>query len=1100
MTGYLRFLNRAQVRIFSTAWLLAAVGAGVHAQTSSGEIQITVSDASGAVVANAGVTITGSDTGNVARTLATNSQGIAAAPLLKPGPYDIAVTANGFDKLIRQGIVVHVGDVLDVRLTLQTGATSTSVTVTGQAPLVEDKSGTLTQVMNERQIIELPLNGRDYLQLANLAAGAVPSRGTRDDTFSAYGNSGLQNSFLLDGARNVNYMRGLDSRTRDMLRPPLDALSEFNVQTSNYSAEFGASAGAVVNAVTKSGTNQLHGSAYDFLRNDNLDAADFFATSGHKPLLVQNQFGGSLGGPIVKNRAWIFGAYEGLHIRSEQTNVSTVPTPSQRSGNFGSTAIYNPFTTVPNPNGNGYVRSPFPNNVIPASLLDATGQGLLDRYPLPNLPGAANNYLYNSPQLQSSHNGTVRGDVQVSAQDSMFFRFSITRAPLDAGAALPAPAQTPVDRNTDSEGIGYGYTRTFGPTLVNEFRFSWTRLTLSQDATLGLDPIINGSLDPTIKSSIPTFSVSGYATIGAQPGCCGNDPLSKSSGVWDLSDNVSKIIGRHQLKFGADYQIIRPTTAAALGGRGSFGFNGVFSQNPQNRTGNGSGVADLLLGLANTANTGTAASVVERGQYAGEYLQDEWSVTSRLTLNLGVRYEFFLPYTEVNNKMANFIIDPGDPYYGQLAFAGIANKPRSLLYDQKNNWAPRIGFAYRVPGAKDLVVRGSYGIFYAQDQGNGITSRMTSNPPFYGYGGIALISDQTQPSTAFVLSQNASIPRPTPVTPQNFALVPSATTALVSWNQQALTPYVQEWNFTVEKQLPWDMVWSSNYVGNATTHLWGSYNANQPLTNGPGSPNTRRPFAQYTDASINRFAPWDRSNYEGVSSRIEKRFGSGVAFLGSFTYGKAIDLQNPALDLVDSTGGGDTVQNGYDLNANRAVGDGDVPLRFVLSGIWDLPFGKGKPLLNSGWAAAVAGRWELSGIYQAQSGLPFTPVLSFDNANAGTTSRPNRVCSGTLSNPTPQEYFDVGCFTTPAQYAFGNSGRNILFGPAENELDFGLHRSFALPSWERAQLQFRAEAFNAMNHPQLAIPNATIGVANAGTISSTAAPNRELQFALRLSF
>ncbi len=475
-------------------------------------------------------------------------------------------------------------------------------------------------------------------------------------------------------------------------------------------------------------------------------------------------------------------------------------------------------------------------------------------------------------------------------------------------------------------------------------------------------------------------------------------------------------------------------------------------------------------------------------------------MTSRLTLNLGLRYEYFTPYTEVNNKMANFIIDPGDPYFGQLAFAGIANKPRSLLSAATNNWAPRLGFAYRVPGAKDLVVRGSYGIFYAQDQGNGITSRMTSNPPFFGYGGIALISDQIQPSTAFLLSSNASIPRPTPVAPKNFVLKPSATTPLVSWDQQAVTPYVQEWNFTVEKQLPWDMVWSTNYVGNVGIHLWGNYNANQPLTNGPGSPNSRRPFAQYTSGAINRFSPWDRSNYEGISSRIEKRFSTGVSFLASFTYGRAIDLQNPAIDLVDSSGGGDTVQNGYDLNANRAISDGDVPLRFVLSGIWDLPFGKGKPFLDHGWGAAIAGQWELSGIYQVQSGVPFTPVLSFDNANAGTTSRPDRVCSGSLSNPTVQEYFNVSCFATPAAYTFGNSGRNVLFGPGENNVDFGLHRSFQLPVWESAQLEFRAEAFNVFNHPQFNVPAATIGVANAGTIASTSVPNRELQLALRLSF
>jgi hypothetical protein len=1071
-----------------------------HTQTSTGEIQVTVSDTTDAVIPNAQVVVRGALTGNIARTLATNAEGIAVAPLLKPDTYNLEVSAQGFDTLVQKGIVLHVGDVLDIRLTLHPGSSAQSVTVTGEAPLVEDKSGTLSQVMDRQQIIQLPLNGRDYLQLGNLAAGAVPSAGSRDDTFSAYGNTGLQNAFLLDGARNVNYLRGLDNRARDMVRPPLDALSEFSVQTSNYSAEFGASAGAVVNAITKSGTNELHGSAYDFLRNSDLDAANFFSTNGQKPLLVQNQYGGSLGGPLIKDKAWLFGAYEGLHIGSEQTSVSTVPTAALRAGDFGSTAIYNPFSTVPNPSGSGYVRAPFPNNTIPASLLNPIGGSLIGRYPLPNLPGAANNFLYNSPQIQTSQNADLRVDVQVSAADSMFVRFSITRAATDANAALPAPAQTPVDRTIDSEGIGYGYTRTFSPTLVNEFRLSWTRLTLSQDATLGYDQIISGSLDPVIKSSIPTFGVAGYATIGAQPGCCGNDPLTKSSGVWDLSDNVSKTLGRHQLKFGVDYQAIRPTTFAALGGRGSFGFNGVFSQNPQHRAGTGSGVADLLLGLANTANTGTVANVVERGYYLGEYIQDEWAVNSRLTLNLGLRYETFFPYTETKNQMANFIIDPQDPFYGHLVFAGNPAKPDSLVYQDNHNWAPRVGFAYRVPGAKDLVVRGSYGIFYAQDEGLGVTSRMTSNPPFFGYGGIALISDQINPSTAFQLEPNASIPRPTPVPPSQFVLKPSATTPLVSWNQQALTPYVQEWNFTVEKQLPFDMVWSISYVGNVGTHLWGQYDANQPLTNGPGSPNTRRPFAQYTDASIKRIAPWDRSNYEGLSTRLEKRFGSGLEFLTTFGYGRAIDLQDPALDVCDGCSAGDTVQNGYDLAANRGVSDNNVPLRFTLSGIWDLPVGEGHAALNHGLAAALVSRWEISGIYQVQSGLPFTVTLPFDNANAGTVSRPNRICDGSLSNPTLQEYFNLSCFTTPAPYVFGNSGRNILRGPGENDVDMGLHRSFVLPVEKPMQLEFRAEAFNLFNHPMFSNPVSAIDLVNSGAISSTSVPNREVQFALRLSF
>ncbi len=1072
----------------------------LSAQTSTGEIQVTVTDPTQAVIPNAQVLVRGAQTGNVARTLTTNGEGIAVAPLLKPDIYNLEISSQGFDTLIQKGVVLHVGDILDVRLTLHPGSAAQSVTVVGQAPLVEDKSGTLTQVMDQRQIIQLPLNGRDYLQLANLAPGAVPSAGSRDDSFSAYGNTGLQNAFLLDGARNVNYLRGLDNRARDMIRPPLDALSEFSVQTSNYSAEFGASAGAVVNAITKSGTNELHGSAYDFLRNSALDAANYFSSNGHKPLLVQNQYGGSLGGPVIKNKAWLFGAYEGLHIGSEGTNVSTVPTAALRAGNFGSTPVYNPFSTVPNPSGSGSVRALFPNNTIPASLLNSVGASLIARYPLPNLPGAANNFLYNAPQVQTSQNATLRGDVQVTSQDSMFARFSITRAALDAGAALPAPAQTPVNRTIDSEGIGYGYTRTFSPTLVNEFRFSWTRLTLSQDATLGFDQIINGSLDPAIKSSIPTFGVAGYATIGAQPGCCGNDPLTKSSGVWDISDNVSKSLGRHQIKFGVDYQAIRPTTFAALGGRGSFGFNGVFSQNPQHRAGTGSGVADLLLGLANTANTGTVADVVERGYYLGEYFQDDWAVTSRLTLNLGIRYESFFPYTETKNQMGNFIIDPQDPLYGHLIFAGNSAKPASLVYQDNKNWAPRLGFAYRVPGTSDLVVRGSYGIFYAQDEGLGITSRMTSNPPFFGYGGIALISDQLNPSTAFALAPDASIPRPTPVPPSQFVLNPKATTPLVSWNQQLLTPYVQEWNFTVEKQLPGDMVWSMNYVGNAGTHLWGQYDANQPLTNGPGSPNTRRPFAQYTDASIKRFAPWDTSNYEGLSTRVEKRFGSGLAFLASFTYGRAIDLQDPALDVCDGCSSGDTVQNGYNLNANRGPADNNVPLRFVLSGLWDIPLGQGHALLSHGVASALTSHWEISGVYQVQSGLPYTVTLPFDNANAGTVSRPNRTCNGSLSNPTLYQYFDLGCFSTPAPYAFGNSGRNILTGPGQNDVDLGIHRAFVLPIEKPTQIEFRAEAFNLFNHPMFSNPVSTLDLVNSGAINSTSVPNREVQFALRLSF
>ena len=1086
--------------IWKIAFSALVVSAALVAQTSTGEIDITVQDPSGAVVPKAAITLTGSDTGNVARSLATNESGIAEAPLLQPGTYDVAVSVTGFEKLARRGIVVHVGDTVTLRLTLTPGSTTESVTIVGQTPLLEEKNVTLTQVMESNQIVQLPLNGRNYLDLGKLAAGAVPSQGSRDQTFSAYGTGGLQNAFLMDGARNESYLRGLDNRARDMLRPPLDALAEFQVQTSNYSAEFGASAGAVVSAITKNGTNRIHGSAYDFLRNDNMDAADFFAQAGSKPLLVQNQFGGSAGGPIIKDRAWIFGAYEGFRQRNEAASRTTVPTAAMQKGSFGSTAIFDPLTTAPNPGGSGYIRTAFPGNVIPASRFDKLGGQLLGFYPLPNLPGTANNYGANVPQFTNNNNLVVRGDVQISAKDSMFVRGSVTRSTINAFTTLPPPAQNPVDRGIPSEGIGYGYTRTFTTTLVNELRFSWTRLSIVNDETTPLNPIIPGLLDPRIQHGTASVNVTGIAGIGAQPGCCGNSPLNKSSGVWDISDNVSKSFGKHLLKFGADLQAIKPQTFSALNGRGSIGFTGVFSQDPQNRSKTGSPVADLILGDANSLVMGTNAAAIERGKYGGWYVNDQWAVTSSLTLNLGLRYELFFPFTETRNYMGNFVLDPGSPNYGKLELAGLNGVPRGIIGLDENDFAPRVGFAWRVPFVKDMVIRSSYGVFYAQDQGNGVTIRMTNNPPFYGYGGVNISSDQLNPSTGFQLTSGQLASRPAPIDPSQFVLSPSATSQLNSWSPRYTTPYVQEWNFTIQKQLPGNMVWETSYVGNTGIHLWGSTPANQPLTNTVGAVVTRRPLAQYTVAPVNAYTPWNRSHYQGLSTHLEKRFSRGLSFVTSFTYGRAIDMQNSSLDACDGCESGDALQNGYNRSANRGPSDNNVPLRFVFGGIYDLPFGPGRSLVKQGWASQLAGFWQISTIYQVQSGLPFTAVLSFDNANAGNTSWPNRVCSGAPAQQSLSQWFDTSCFVAPPQYQFGNEGRNVLTGPGRDNVDVTLQRSFPLRFREGMALEFRAEAYNLFNHPQFGFPGATIGTATAGVIGGTAVPNRQLQMALRLAF
>jgi hypothetical protein len=1094
-------IGRLIITLFSVL-LLIFFTKEIPGQSSTGEISITVSDAANALVVGAAVTIKGSNTGNVVRKLETSGQGLATGSLLPPGTYDVTVSAKGFKQSNQPQIPVHVGQTTGLRIQLETGSIEETVTVSGSAPLIEDKTSTLAQVISEERMLTVPLNGRSYLTVANLSPGAVPTVGAKDSSFSSYGNSGLQNAFLLDGARNVSYLRGLDNAQRDVVRPPLDALAEFSVQTSNYSSEYGDSAGAVINAITKSGTNDIHGSTYEFLQNSDMNAANYFALAGQKPLLVQNQYGVSLGAPIKRDRAWIFGAYERVSNHTDVVSKSSVPSLANRAGNFGSTPIYDPSTTTPS--GSGYTRTLFPNNTIPSTSFSTITAQLLNNYPVPNVPGSATLFVYNAPQVSTINNGVGRADLQITSKDSMFVRGSMDWQSLLAAAALPPPTNTPVLRTIKSDGIGYGYTRIVSPTSVNEARFAWTRIDLQSNATQALNAIIPGSLGSGIDSSTPQFNISGLATIGAQAGCCTNTPLHKSVGVWDFSDNFSKMVKRHSLKVGGEMMLIRPSTQAALNGRGVFGFTGVFSQNPQGRAGTGSAVADFLLGDANTLVTGSILQDEERAWYAGGYVQDDWTVNSSLTLNLGGRYEYIAPSVETNNKQANFISQPNEPNFGSYILAGDPRYPRSLVTASKLEFAPRVGFAYRTPFVKDLVVRGSFGIFHAQDNGIGVSSRLTANPPFYSYGGLSIVSDQVNPSSGFQVVPGATITPPTPIAPSQFKLNPLSTTTLQSWASHMSQPYVEEWNLTIQKLVPWKMAWETSYVGNLGVHMWNNMQGNQPLTNGPGSPNTRRPLAAFTVASINLSTPWGTSSYEGVSTKLEKKMDSGVSFLASLTYGRTIDLQDPSaqacLGSSGCGGGGDPVQNVYNVRAQRGPSDNNVPLRFSLGGEWALPFGRGNAHLTTGLSSSIAGGWSLAGIYQSQSGMPFTPILSSDNANAGNTSWPNRICNGNISHPTVSAWFNTSCFVTPPQYQFGNTGRNVLLAGRVNNLDLSIHREFSVPIMRETRLQFRAEAFNAMNHPQFAQPGSSLGTSTFGVVTATSQANRVLQLGARLAF
>jgi hypothetical protein len=395
------------------------------------------------------------------------------------------------------------------------------------------------------------------------------------------------------------------------------------------------------------------------------------------------------------------------------------------------------------------------------------------------------------------------------------------------------------------------------------------------------------------------------------------------------------------------------------------------------------------------------------------------------------------------------------------------------------------------------MLRGVFGIFYGQDEGFGVTNRMTNNPPFFGFGGFTQISDQLLPSSTIPLSAGLP-PRPAPIQPQDFHLNPNATAQLRSWDNRYTLPYVQQWNLSIQKELPGDALLEVNYVGSHGLDLWGSYEGNQPLP-GPGAVNSRRPLAQYTHAPIIRMRPWGSSSYEGLSARLEKRFSHGLNFLAVYSYGRSIDTVTNA-DVCDGCGSNDSVQNTRDLRAQRGPSDFNVPNRFVFSGIYQLPFGRGRAFVNRGWLSYLAGNWDTSGILALEQGIPFSVALSFDNANTGTTSRPDRLHDGRISAPTVDRWYDPSAFAAPPQYTFGNAGRNILTAPGVANIDWALQRDFPIPLREGMMLQFRAEAFNIFNSPHFESPGATIGASTAGVIGSTSQPNRQLQLSLKLVF
>jgi outer membrane receptor protein involved in Fe transport len=1073
-------------------------GTLAYGQVDTATIVGTVHDASGAVIVGGTITVTATDTG-IKTTARTDTTGNYVVTPLRIGNYSVSVEATGFKTETHSGIVLQVQDRLRVDFTMQVGSIAEVVNIQSEIPVVETETSALGDVVTSEQVTDLPLNGRDFTQLATLTTGVIKitessgsingatsqSNGNAGGAFAVNGTRGNLNNFMLDGIDNNS-----NDNAGNILQTNVDAIQEFKIQTSDYSAEFGRSGGAVINATIKSGTNQFHGTAFDFLRNDDLDARNFFEPSGSpKAPFRQNQFGGTLGGPIRRNKTFFFMDYQGTRAGTSNPDISTVPTAAEIGGNFnGVTTIFDPNSTQM-VNGN-VLRTPFPGNIIPADRFDPIAHNVAELYPAPNVPGAlANNYVIDATGNLQIDQMDVRVDHTLSDRQQIFARFSLSQETRFVEPPLPGLADGGSYGTgqylDDTRGAAVGYTFTISPTMVNEYRMGFNRAHyIDNKPAYGQNYPPAGLAVPGVPGSdavngLTLFSPgSGFKRVG-EPGYT---PTTSTSQEFQYGDTLSIVHGKHSLKVGTElrwsqfnlFQIGQP--------RGSFSFSGQFTaDSPSSGDGTGNGLADMLLGDPIFSTISTLTYFGNRQQTYGGFIQDDYKISRTLTLNLGLRYDYTTPIKEAHNQQANF-----DFATGQLVAAGQNGASAGLVTADKTDFAPRIGLAWNP--LKNTVIRAGYGRFFSyQEIRTGDPLQLAYNLPFFYQPAFA--SDGVTP----VLTVSGGFP---PLNPSQ-AVDASVTGSGSGVGSHLHAPVLDEWNFNIQQQLPDNILLEVAYVGSKSTHLQVLLDPNQDPTPGPGDIQSRRPYPQYS--GFTDIVDRGNSNFDALEIKAEKRLSQGLMFLSSFTFSKSMN------DQPEICCNSPWPQNSYDVAAERGPSDFDQRFRWVSSFDYLLPLGKGQRYLNSSRAAdLVLGGWHVGGIFTWHSGFYFSPAMGYDPSNTGSQglTRTDRVCNGNL--PSGQRsvnlWFDTSCFPLPTGYAFGNSGKNVLVGPGMVDADMSLRKLFAIT--ERFRLEFRAELFNAFNHPIFAQPDnyITDGPGATGVITSTAATQREIQLALKLLF
>ena len=1093
-------VHRRSVVLIVLAAVFLAGPSRAWAQQDAATLTGDVRDSSGALVAGAAVTITNVGT-NISVATVTNDRGSYTVPNLRPGEYTVTAEAPGFSITIRSGLTLQVAQVARADVTLQPSALRETVEVTAATPLLEAQTSSRGSVIDQRKIVDLPLNGRDYNQLALLSPGVLPGTPRLASVnfkgvLNVNGNRTFNNVFLLDGVDNISYSNSFRGENVQLVQPSVDALQEFKIQTNAYSAEYGRSSGAVVNATIKSGSNSVRGTVYEFLRNDRLDANNFFsnALGAPKPKRERNQFGGAIGGPLVRNRTFWFANYEGLRDLEGIPRVRQLPTAAEKAGLF-STAVFDPFAPG---------RSEFPRNaqgqwVIPRDRWDPVGAAIVALIPDPNVPGST---IYASTPVTDTRQDQfdVRIDHQFTSALNAFGRYSFVDTDTFRPAPLPGLAEGSFNdafgsNQNRSQGLALGVTRIFSPTLFGDFRFGYSRGNyFTYPPNFGVDGaaeigLRNVPTDSAITGGVPKVNIQGFDAVGRHT----STPQFQTPRSWNPRMTITWSRDAHLIKVGAEFLHVQTKINDLNATVGRMNFENRFT----NRA-----VGDLLLGLPSQLAL-TSYTVMDQGQDMQFYfVQDDYRLTPQLTLNLGVRYEYATPPREKEDLLANF-----DPETGTMVFASDGDTfERALIHPDRNNLAPRVGFAY-APASR-WVVRGGYGMFYTHTVRQGREGMLGFNPPY-------LVDNLLQTGVTGAAAVAAAAPfrlvngYPSGLLDAN-ALAPTVLRRGQDPNQR--TPYIQQYNIGVQYELMTDLLLDVAYVGNRGTGLPGFRNLNQRavIQNADGTQAAgARAFPAFGDIQWmeNRVS----SDYNSLQTRLEKRLSNGLTALVSYTWGRAL---TDAPDHISTSGGGAGIDTGtfrepqdsFNLGAERGPAEFDIEHRFVASYIWELPFGRGRRF-GSEWNRTldvVLGGWQLSGIHVLQSGLALTATLGGStvlNLGGERRARPNLVGDPELpaSQRTINRWFNTDAFAafSPAPQAFGNAGVGIMRGPGFANFDFTLAKNF--PVTDSRYLQFRAEVFNALNRANYGPPNIARDSSGFGQILS-AGNARIVQFGLKFYF